>query len=74
MTLNEIRAARMYLKGEASLEQIGHHCRLTAQDVLHAVSVYLRQKRGQDTECANCRWRSGDRPCVLPRCLGRVLP
>ena len=71
MTLNEIRAARMYLKGEVNLEQIRHQCDLSAQDVLHAVAVYLKQKRGQDTECANCRWRSGDRPCVLPQSVCR---
>lgn len=74
MTLNEIRAARQYLKGGGDLEQIRHQCNLSAQDVLHAVAVYLQQKRANDVSCTTCPWRSGDKPCVLPRCLWGLRP
>lgn len=62
----EIRAARMYVLGSA-IDCVMANCRMTRQEVLHAVAVYKAAHRNTHPECEHCRMRSGDRPCVWPK-------
>ena len=71
MTVNEIRAARMYLFQQAEIKQIVSACSMTKQDVLHAIAQYSAEYRHIPSECDFCPWRSGDRPCVLPQSVCR---
>ena len=71
MTIDQIRAARLYLQGK-SLEQAGHTTRMSAQDVLHSVAAYLRSKREANPECATCGFHCTNRPCVLPVGVCRI--
>lgn len=67
MTATEIRAARMHLIQREGVEHIMAACHMTKQEVLHAIAQYSAECRCIPFECDFCRWRSGDRPCVLPR-------
>lgn len=67
MELVQIRAARLYLNRKMPVEQISTQCRIPTQDVLHAIALYLKSRRGENRECKGCTWRSGDRPCVWPK-------
>ena len=67
MELVQIRAARLYLNRKMPVEQMSTQCRIPTQDVLHAIALYLKSRRGENRECQGCPWRSGDRPCVWPK-------
>lgn len=69
MTINEIRAARLYLGGSMTMDQIADRCWLTPAQVLHAVALYLQARRAVEDPCAGYPWRSGRRPCVWPACF-----
>ena len=72
MDLNEIRAARMYIFGLEAIDRIMADCRMTRQEVLHAIAQYSAEYRRVPRECDFCPWRSGDRPCVLPKGVCRL--
>lgn len=72
MELVQIRAARLYLNRKMPVEQIATQCRITTQEVLHAIALYLKSSREENRECTGCQWRSGDRPCVLPKGVCRL--
>lgn len=72
MTVTEIRAARMYIFGLETIDRIAADCRMTSQEVLHAIALYKAENRDTHPECNHCRMRSGDRPCVLPKGVRRL--
>ena len=45
MELVQIRAARLYLNRKMPVEQIATQCRITTQEVLHAIALYLKSSR-----------------------------
>lgn len=72
MDVNEIRAARMYIFGLEAIDRIMANCRMTRQEVLHAIALYKAENRDMHPECEHCRMRSGDRPCVMPKGVCRL--
>ena len=70
MTINEMRAVKLYFRGTMTIYQIADRCWLTSAQVLHAVAMYLQaRRRAAAGPCIRCPWRSGDRPCVWPACF-----
>lgn len=73
MTVNELRAVKLYFRGTMTIYQIADRCWLSPEEVLHAVAMFLREKRAAEDPCSNCCWRIGSRPCVWPSCFKKII-